>query len=195
MSATSPAPKKLPDSYQEGRTSNCEKPFTLALYGRHVTSCPLASEYGTYMTVKSGLGFQVTGLQTFQGVPPSIGCGMGLVLKARRLLYHSTLGSSVIKKKKMVWASQPEVESADRAQGAAMVPRPYKTVKARFWPWRSGRSPLTLSRCSLPPSLLPPPLPPSFPSSPAPQPPTTPPPLFSTLISLSCPPTPPGLAT
>ena len=59
----------------------------------------------------SGLGFQVKFLTTFYGVPSSLesGCWVrnvqrfrgGLVFKAHRLVYHSTLGWRVIKKKKM----------------------------------------------------------------------------------------------
>jgi len=54
---------------------------------------------------ESGLGFQVSVVETFQVVPSSLGGGArrfrgGLVFKALRLLYHSTLGSRVIKKKK-----------------------------------------------------------------------------------------------
>jgi hypothetical protein len=42
----------------------------------------------------------------------------GLVFKAHRLVYHSTLGSRVIKKKKRIWGFGVRVESEEgRAQG------------------------------------------------------------------------------
>ena len=87
-------------------------------------SSPTAVERGTHKTVKartrqsrpdSGLGFQVKVLNTFQGVPSSLGSGLaqtlqllrknvkrfrgGLVFKAHRRVYHSTLRLRVIKKK------------------------------------------------------------------------------------------------
>ena len=76
-----------------------------------------------------------------------------LVFKAHRLLYHSTLGLRVIKKKK-ICSSTPGTRASEVGQMApywlstaetlSAVERQYrthKTVKARFWPWLSGKRP------------------------------------------------------
>ena len=66
---------------------------------------PLSSEYGTHKPVY-GLCFQAKSLETFYGVRSPLGSGAlerfrgGLVLKAHRLVYHSTLVLRVIKQKK-----------------------------------------------------------------------------------------------
>jgi len=59
----------------------------------------------------------------------------GLVFKAHRLLYLSTLGSRVIKKTREV---QPSVPLSSEFGT-------YTTVKTRFWPWLSGKSPVVPS--------------------------------------------------
>ena len=64
----------------------------------------------------SGLGFQVKGSKPLYVAPSSLGSGRpeDLVFNADRVLYHSTLGSRVIKKKK-----KEDLSSAWRAQAHA----------------------------------------------------------------------------
>ena len=55
----------------------------------------------------SGLGFTVKARKPFEGVSSSLGSGParfqgGFVSKAHRLVYHSTLGSRIIKKNECV---------------------------------------------------------------------------------------------
>jgi hypothetical protein len=54
----------------------------------------------------------------------------GLIFKAHRLLYHSTLGVSVIKKKRE--KSAPEVVLPRRGRDSAVKHGTYETVTARF---------------------------------------------------------------
>ena len=63
----------------------------------------------------------------------------GLVFKAHRLLYHSTLGLRVIKK------------MSNLTEGVAFEPlsSEYMTVKTRFWPWFQGESPQNVLSGSL----------------------------------------------
>jgi len=54
-------------------------------------------------SLRSGLGFQVNGINRFQAVPSSLGCGpvFGVAHRPRLpSLYHSTLGLRVTKKKR-----------------------------------------------------------------------------------------------
>ena len=80
----------------------------------------------------------------------------GLVPKAHRILYHSTLGSRVIKRQKRGSGADRVVEHLE-VEGRLCEQSPrdpgsatrdifsgesgtLETVKARFWPWLSGKS-------------------------------------------------------
>jgi hypothetical protein len=82
----------------------------------------------------------------------------GLVLKALRWLYHSTPRSRVTKKKRKD-VQDHFGEGGEDVGGDDMIQDPphhplssdygtYKTVKARFWPLLSGKSPKNLSSCA-----------------------------------------------
>ena len=84
----------------------------------------------------SGLGFRVQVLTTFEGVPSSLGSGYradvkrfwgGLVFKAHRLVYHSTLGLRVIKKK-VTGARRLVVLGAPAERGVLKRPAPLHFV-------------------------------------------------------------------
>ena len=83
----------------------------------------------------------------------------GLVSKAHRLLYRSTLGWSVIKKRRRtrsMSAPLPWSFTATNITSAVSLRTPFTAVeqttrtpvKARLWPWLVGKRPHNLSRCS-----------------------------------------------
>ena len=64
----------------------------------------------------------------------------GLVFKAHRRVYHSTLGLRVIKKNKKKESDLPEVRPKSNHPPEALQKRgTHKTVKAGFWPCLSGK--------------------------------------------------------
>jgi len=74
-------------------------------------------------------------------------CGSeaGSNLRLIDFVYHSTLGLRKIKKKKKGGVTVPDGDAIGEPEGPTALPLPsecgtHRTVKARFWPWLSGKS-------------------------------------------------------